>query len=211
MQHCVSNVLPTEQDMHGRRRIVIGVGGSIGTGKTTACKIFEDLGAHYISADEIGWEVLAEISDVLKKKFGKEIINGGPINKRKLRAIIFSNRENLKFLNELSHPILTKKILTHIKNIKSGMIIIDAALLFDWPEIYKKVDHSILVVAEDNVKAERAREKGIDQNLFKQILGFQKRDYEMAQQAKFIIKNNATIMSLKKQCQNIYEEIKNDC
>ena len=197
--------------MRDNQKTIIGVGGNVGTGKTTVCKIFEDLGVYYISADEIGWEVLAEISDALKKKFGEEIINSGPINKRKLRAIIFSNRENLKFLNELSHPILTKKILARIKNIKSGMIVIDAALLFDWPEIYKKVDHSILVMAEDHVKAERAREKGIDQNLFKQILGFQKRDYEMAQQAKFIIKNNATIMSLKKQCQNIYEEIKNDC
>ena len=191
--------------------MVIGVGGNIGTGKTTVCKVFEYLGAHYISADEVGWEVLPEIADALKTKFGKSIMNGGTIDKKKLRDIVFSKRENLRFLNKLSHPILVKKILKRIGDIKLGIIVIDAALLFDLPAIYKQVDYPILITADDKLKQERAMARGIDKVLFRRILGLQSSEAEMSQQAKFIIRNDGSMDVLKEQCQSIYEEIKNDC
>ena len=197
--------------MHCGEKVVIGVGGNIGTGKTTVCKIFESIGAHYISADEVGWGVLMEITDALKERFGKSIMKESTVDKKKLREIVFSKREHLRYLNKLSHPLIIKKILKKIENIESGMVIIDAALLFDWPEICKHVDYSILVTAEDKIKEERSMAKGIEGDFFKQILSFQKSDDEMSGQANFIIKNNGTIDSLKKQCQDIYKEIKNDC
>ncbi len=197
--------------MHRQRKIVIGVGGNVGAGKTTACKIFEHFGAHYISADEIGWKVLREITHALKKKFGDIIMNGETIDKEKLRDVVFAKEEHLEFLNKLSHPLLEKKILEKMKNIKSGVLILDAALLFDFRLVYKHVDYPILITADDALKKKRAGAKGIDSVLFKKILGFQKNETEMLRQAKYVIKNNGTIDALKEQCQTIYEAIKNDC
>lgn len=197
--------------MHRQRKIVIGVGGNVGAGKTTACKIFEHFGAHYISADEIGWKVLREITHALKKKFGDIIMNGETIDKEKLRDVVFAKEEHLEFLNKLSHPLLEKKILEKMKNIKSGVLILDAALLFDFRLVYKHVDYPILITADDALKKKWAGAKGIDSVLFKKILGFQKNETEMLRQAKYVIKNNGTIDALKEQCQTIYEAIKNDC
>ena len=195
---------------HGER-IIIGVGGNVGTGKTTVCKFFESWGAHYISADEIGWEVLPEISHALEEKFGKTVMNEGMVDKKRLRDIVFSKRENLEYLNKLSHPLIIQKILQRIQESTSEMIVIDAALLLDWPEICEKIDYSILVTATESIKAKRSMAKGIDSDLFKKIVSFQKKDAEISGQANFIIKNNGTMNALKKQCHNIYGEIKNDC
>jgi dephospho-CoA kinase len=197
--------------MHHEDRLIIGVGGHIGTGKTTTCKIFEDLGAHYISADEIGWEVLPDIADALEKRFGKIIMKKTAIDKKKLRDIVFSKKEHLQFLNRLSHPHLVKKILERLEKIKSGVVVIDAALLFDLPGVYERVDYPILVTADDTRKQERARAKGIDSVLFQKILDAQQSEQAMKQKAKYIIKNNGTMDALKEQCQTIYEEICNDC
>jgi dephospho-CoA kinase len=197
--------------MHDADRVIIGVAGNVGTGKTTVCRIFESFGARYISADEVGWEVLPEISKALKRKFGDDIMTGDAIDRSKLRTIVFSKRENLDYLNKISHPILVNRILTRIDNIKMGIIIIDAALLFDWPEIRDRVDYSILVTADDALKEMRAMRKGIDKKLLRQILSYQEDEAEMSLKANFIIKNNGTVGQLKEQCKSIYKEIKNDC
>ena len=98
-----------------------------------------------------------------------------------------------------------------MKKIESGVVILDAALLFDFRLVYKYVDYPILITADDVLKKKRALAKSIDSVLFKKILRFQKNETEMLRQAKYVIKNNGTIDALKEQCQTIYEEIKNGC
>jgi dephospho-CoA kinase len=193
------------------QRIVIGIGGKIGTGKTTVAKIFHDLGAQYISADEVGWEVLPEITDVLQEEFGKGIMSGVKIDKQKLRELVFGDAQKLEFLNRVSHPILTKRIIDRVEDIKTGVVAIDAALLFDWPEVYGIVDYSILVKARRDLMVERARAKGMSSRLFVQIMKQQKSEQDMEAQASYVIENNGTMTELRKKCQVIYEKLSHDC
>lgn len=192
-------------------RAVVGVGGNIGSGKTVASRFFEEFGAFYLSADEIGWQVLSEIVDQLKGRFGEVIMDGEDVDRKMLQSIVFSCEENLTFLNKLSHPLLKRKILERINQITFGMIVIDAALLFDWPEILNEIDYSILVSSSGESKRERAVKNGMGRHLFYQILRLQRSETEMAEQATYIINNNGTVQKLKEQCHRIFEEIKNDC
>ncbi len=192
-------------------KVLIGVGGTVGSGKTLISRIFRDLGAQCISADEVGWEVLPEITDRLRQRFGERIMKNGQIDKEKLGSIVFSDRHSLDYLNKISHPLLISRILKRVEEIKAGVVVIDAALLFDWPAIYQRADYSILVVSDERVKEERMARKGISKQLFRQILGFQKSDAEMAKRAQYVIENNGTVETLKAQCQKIYRQIKNDC
>jgi dephospho-CoA kinase len=196
--------------MHREGKIIVGIAGNIGSGKTKVSKFFEDFGAYYVSADEIGWEVLIEIKDQLCTVFGESIIDGKGIDRKKLRNIVFSSDKNLTLLNELSHPLLKKKILKKIKDIESNMIVIDAALLFAWPEIVSELDYSILVSATDDEKEKRAAKNGIGRQLFKRILNSQPSEDEMSRLATYVINNNGTVQELAEQCQRIFEEIKND-
>jgi len=197
--------------MQSASKRVVGIGGNIGTGKTTVAQIFKEFGAHYISADEIGWEVLPKIADVLQDRFGEGIMLGSNINKKKLRELVFSDSSNLEFLNRASHPVLTKRIIATISSIQSGVVVIDAALLFDWPEVYSVVDYPILVKARQDIMLARAKAKGISEGLFKQILLMQKDEKKMAAKSVFVIENNGTIAELREKCSEIYQKIKDDC
>lgn len=192
-------------------KLVIGIGGNIGSGKTTVAKIFQSYGMRYISADKIGRSVLPEIAGKLREKYGDKICTGSRVDRIKLRNFVFSDLSYLKSLNRLSHPFLLKKIYEKLESIERGMVVIDAALLFDWPKLLKKIDYPILVCATKTLKRKRALQRGISKKLFEQIIRHQKKESEMTKYAKYIIKNNGTLGQLKEQCQKIFRELKNDC
>lgn len=192
-------------------RLIIGIGGNIGAGKTTVAKIFQSYGMRYISADRIGWSVLPEIADKLREKYGDKIFSGSRIDRIKLRKFVFSNPSYLKDLNRLSHPVLLKKLYEKLKMIHRSMVVIDAALLFDWHKLLKKIDYPILVTSKKKLKRKRALQRGISKKLFEQIIRHQKKESEMVKYAKYIIKNNGTLGQLKKQCRKIFKELKYDC
>jgi len=192
-------------------KAVIGVGGNIGTGKTTVSKMFAELGARYVSADEIGWEVLPEIVEELEAEFGKAIVSGRKVNKEKLREVVFTDGEKLRFLNRTSHPLLTRRIIGQVEAIRSGKVVIDAALLFDWPEVYDIVDYPILVRSKRELMLSRAKAKGISEKLFESIVSLQRNDEEVLGMASYVIENNGTMSELRTRCQLIYEEISHDC
>ena len=197
--------------MRSGSKAVIGVGGNIGTGKTTVSRIFAELGAQYVSADEMGWDVLPEIAEELEAEFGKAIMAGREINKEKLRELVFADLEKLRFLNRTSHPLLTRRVIGKVEAIKSGAVVIDAALLFDWPEVYAIVDYPILVRSKRELMLSRAKAKGIGENLFERILSMQRDDEEVLGMASYVIENNGTTNALRRRCQLIYEEISHDC
>jgi dephospho-CoA kinase len=138
-------------------------------------------------------------------------MRGCEIDKKKLRVLVFSDRKRLEFLNHLSHPLITKKIIRKLEDIKSGIVVIDAALLFDWPAIYVLVDHTVLVTSQHSKMRVRAKAKGINDRLFSMILSMQKDEREMAARAHFIIHNDGTLAQLRDKCQAIYQRIKDDC
>lgn len=191
---------------------MIGIGGNIGTGKTTVADLFREWGAAVISADEVGWELLPEIAPALKKKFGEEIMcrSGCMIDRKRLRALVFSDRSALAYLNRVSHPRLKKKIMARVEALKSGFIVIDAALLFDWPEILALCDYRILVTARPGRMRARAAAKGIEPGLFSMIRSVQGDNETMAAKADFVIRNDGTLADLRGELRAVYERIKND-
>jgi len=192
-------------------RTVIGLAGNIGCGKSTAAGYFRSFGSRLIEADRIGWRILREIRDQLQKHYGPGILKGNRINRKELRAAVFMDRKNIRFLNRLTHPRLVKTIRDRIRKIGSGTVVIDAALLFDWPNLMADVDHPILVTAPRKIKEQRALRKGFDRQSFQRILRFQKSEKALARQAEYVIRNDRTRQDLYRQCYRIYKEIKNDC
>lgn len=197
--------------MHDKEKVVIGVAGAICSGKTVVSKIFRRLGAHYISADKIGWQVLPDIADELKERFGEHIMNGATIDRKKLRDIVFANNDNVAFLNQLSHPRLVRKLISAVGQMSAGVVVVDAALLFEWPRVLDVVDCPILIVADEQLQKERAIKQGMDENTFERILRAQKHQALMKKKAAYIIENNGTLNELREKCEEIYKEIQRDC
>src|SRR5437016_2031207 len=85
----------------------VGVTGGIGSGKTTVCRFFEELGIPVYDADSRAKYLMQHehyLIDLLKKKFGAEIYDDGKLNRKLLAEKVFNDKPKLELLNSLVHP-----------------------------------------------------------------------------------------------------------
>ncbi len=119
---------------------IIGVVGGMGSGKSTVVHLLSELAKTYIiSADHIGHRILKKGNPgytLAIETFGKEIVGeDGEINRGILGSIVFSDPAKLEQLNQISHPLIYKKVKEEIEVAASkdvyDYIIVDAALLIE--------------------------------------------------------------------------------
>jgi len=182
------------------RPTVIGIGGNLGSGKTTLAKIFQEFGAKLIDADKIGKSLLKFKTKEYHKiveTFGESILTKDKkIDRKKLGSIVFANPQKLKLLNRIVQPTLIAKIKQAIRKTK-GIAVVDAALLFNWD---KKLPCTItiLVSAPKRLKVMRVTKLGMSRQEAERRLACQLPERVMAKKADFIIKNNGTKKDLRK-------------
>jgi dephospho-CoA kinase len=107
--------------------------------------------------------------------------------------------------------LLKEKLISRLDAIARGAVVVDAALLFSWPDILSHVDIPVLVKADDDYRERRVGEKGIDRETYLNIQNMQKSDEETEPHARYVITNNGSLEDLRMQCQKVYEEIISDC
>jgi len=190
-------------------KMVIGVTGNIGSGKTTTVNIFKELGAKIIEADKVGHFLLKreDVKEKLISIFGKSILdkrNG--INRQKLRKIVFNEKEKLEKLNSILHPLIAEEIKREINKTKEGIIIVEAAILLEagWDFLVDKV---IMVSAPDEVKLKRAQKsRQINILEIEKIMKSQLSEKKIREKADFIIENKEGIKELRDKVENLWNK-----
>jgi len=100
--------------------------GGIGSGKSTVASLLKLYGYQIIDADEVSRKVFQEKREEIEKLFGTS-------DRRKLRKIVFSDKEKLKKLEQLLHPEIRKRILTHSRKLeeKGELFFVEIPLFFE--------------------------------------------------------------------------------
>jgi dephospho-CoA kinase len=191
--------------------IIVGLTGSVGTGKSTVTNFFRELGAYIIDWDELAREVIRPHLRAWKEiveYFGKDFLNEDlTINRQKLAEIVFSDKEKVAKLNQIVHPEVFKedeRITNEIKNLDPDALIIkDIPLLFEVAHpIF--VDKTVVVAASEQTQLSRLEEKGMRredaQNRIKSQLPLE----EKIKSADFVINNDGPLEETKKQVEEIY-------
>ena len=113
---------------------VIGVTGGIGTGKSTFATLLASFGGTHLDGDQLAREVTAPGSRLLKHieaHFGREVIDGeGRLDRARLGALVFSERQRLRELEAMLHPAIASAARAVIAAAQ-GIIIYEATLLFE--------------------------------------------------------------------------------
>ena len=116
-------------------KLVIGLTGGIGSGKSTVTHYFQELGIEVIDADIIAREVVAIDSPALKaiaEHFGDDYIQAdGQLNRGLLRSKIFANESDKLWLNKLLHPLIRTQLISKTATAKSSYCILVAPLLIE--------------------------------------------------------------------------------
>lgn len=194
--------------------ITIGLTGSLGTGKSTVARIFAEHGAVVIDADSIVHEQLKSGGKAFAKvvkMFGKDILSGKDIDRRKLADIVFYNPKKLKQLTSIVHPIALKEVQARIKSLKmkakTSMVVVDAPLLIEagW---HRWVDYLVVVKASRELQISRlmAQRKMSRPEILRRIksqLPIQKK----INMADIVINNRTGLKETEKQTRMIVERL----
>jgi len=191
--------------------IVVGLTGSVGTGKSTVTNFFRELGAYIIDWDELAREVTRPHLRAWKEiveYFGKDFLNEDlTINRQKLAEMVFSDREKVAKLNQIVHPEVFKedeRITNEIKSLDPDALIIkDIPLLFELTRpIF--VDKVVVVSASEQTQLRRLEEKGMSREDARSRIKSQLPLEEKIKSADFVINNDGSLEETKKQVEEIY-------
>ena len=191
--------------------VIVGLTGSVGTGKSTVANLFKELGAYVVDWDELAREVTRPHLKAWKEiveYFGKSILNEDlTINRQKLADIVFSDKEKVAKLNQIVHPEVLKedeRMTSEIKSLDPNALIIkDIPLLF---ELTRPIfaDRIVVVSASEQTQLKRLEEMGMSREDAQSRIKSQLSLEEKIKSADFVINNDGPLEETKKQVEEIY-------
>lgn len=193
--------------------MIIGLTGSIASGKSAISAMFKEKGFSIIDADivarlvvEPGATTLQEIEHV----FGQEIMNlDGTLNRDALGQIIFHNPAKRKQLNDLMHPAIRQEMLKQRDEMKSKgveTIIMDIPLLFE-SRLQQFVEKILVVSVSEEIQLERLiKRNSLSKEEAEIRIKSQLPVSEKEKGADAVIYNNGTLEESKLQLERILKE-----
>ena len=182
--------------------MLIALTGGIGSGKSTALKIFNELGAETQDTDLIVHKIYEDdkgIHNSLLKRWGKEVFQDGLPNRKAIAQRVFNSQENLEWLNQLIHP----KVKERIKAGSSSQIsIIAVPLLYEigWETEFDSV---ISIWCNKSIQMKRLLDRGWTKEECEARLAAQLSQDEKLSKADLGIINNWSEKTLYRQCREI--------
>jgi dephospho-CoA kinase len=155
---------------NSHRKLVVGLTGGIGSGKSEVARRFQSLGIEVVDADEMarvvvetGQPALAQIA----RHFGRDILTpGGELNRPRLREIIFSNPDEKQWLETLLHPLINREIRARLAAAARPYAILASPLLLETQQ-HRLVDRILVVDTSEAEQLTRASRR--DSNSREQI------------------------------------------
>jgi dephospho-CoA kinase len=157
-----------------------GLTGGIASGKSTVAGMLRDLGFPVIEADKISHALIepggAAYDDVLAR-FGREILDSdGKIDRARLGAIVFADRQKLDQLNGIIHPRVEAGVLKQLSEVeKRGSYraaFVEAALIFE-AGLHKKLDGVVVAWCLPEQQLPRLIERGMSKAEAQQRIAMQ--------------------------------------
>jgi dephospho-CoA kinase len=148
-------------------KLVIGLVGGIGSGKSQVAALLREKGGRVIAGDDLGHEALRQpaIRDRVAQRWGKGVLDeDGEINRRRLAAIVFTDARERRALEEIVHPWIKERMRQLVAEAQADpdvrFVVVDAAILLEagWNEL---CDRLVFVDAPTEVRRQRiARQRG---------------------------------------------------
>ncbi|MBK6750415.1 MAG: dephospho-CoA kinase [Acidobacteria bacterium] len=144
----------------------VGLTGSIAVGKSHVCSVLRELGCRVLDADLTAREVVAKGTPGLAsivREFGEGILTDtGALDRKKLGAIVFADKEKREKLNSIVHPLVIEAQDRWIRDVEmtdsQGIAVIDAALMIESGG-YKRFNKLIVVWCESAIQLERLKHR----------------------------------------------------
>jgi len=192
--------------------IKILVTGGIGSGKSTACKMFEELGVSVYYSDLEAKKIMDTnpyVAIRMKKLFGDDIYKDGALDRKTVADIVFDKKEMLNSLNEIAHSAVSSHFneWCNLEKMSDSPYIIEEAAIAIDIGIQDRFDYIVVVTADQETRVKRtmARDNCTREKVMSRI-NSQTSDEEKLKHADFVIVNN-DFPNLECQVKSIHNKI----
>ena len=189
----------------------IGLTGGMGAGKSEALAALERLGAATLSTDAVVRELLEgdELRDELVARFGDQVAPDGRIDRTAVATLVFEQPDELKWLEGVLWPHVGERVNSWRQEMSAlepspRALVVEVPLLFE-AGMDGVFDHTIAVVADEQVRSARAAERG--------HAGVESRDtrqlsqQEKAERAEYVVQNDGDLKELEDTLSGLLDNI----
>jgi dephospho-CoA kinase len=180
---------------------VLAVTGGIGSGKTTAARVFGSLGAVVIDLDDLAKRLIAAdgplVNDVARE-FDQGVLGAdGGVDHAALAAAAFATPEDARRLDAVVHPAVYAAVAGALDALSlteapPEVVVIDIPLLAESPSFFDLVDSVLTISATEDARMERLLARGMSEDEVHRRMATQASDAERRDIADHVIDNDAT-------------------
>ena len=190
--------------------IVLGLTGSIGTGKSTTAAMFRDLGVPVHDADATVHDLYRREAVAPVAAHFPEALADGVIDRKALSATLAAAPERFRELEAIIHPLVRARetaFLDAERQRSTPLVLLDIPLLYETGG-EKRVDKVVVVTCDPQTQRQRVLARpGMTEEKFALILSRQMPDAEKRQRADFIVHTDGGLEAARKQVEEVIRAV----
>jgi len=189
--------------------LVIGLTGGIGCGKSSAARIFAELGAAVIDTDEIAHRLTEKdspaLTDIIKQFGAIHLLPDGSLDRARLRRLVFSEPDARKKLEAILHPLIRQQAVTAMAAIQAPYLLLVVPLFFETGAYRDLVDRVLVVDCDETDQISRSTARSqLSADEVRAIMATQASRAERIKQADDILSNQGSRKSLEERVRELH-------
>jgi dephospho-CoA kinase len=192
------------------KRLVVGLTGGIGSGKSAAAEEFARLGAAVVDTDAIAHDLTAAGGAALpeiRTLFGPQFIDAnGAMDRRKMRELAFSDPRARRQLEGLLHPMIREESARRIEAAAGPYVVHVVPLLVESGEYGRRVDRILVIDVPEATQIARVRTRGLSEDAVRAIICTQATRETRLAAADDVIENGGSLEELRAQVGALHEK-----
>lgn len=194
-----------------RRPFCIGLTGGVGSGKTSAARIFQELGAAVVDTDEIAHDLTrpggAAVA-AIRSEFGADYIaTAGGLDRAKMRRLVFTDPAARKTLESILHPLIRRNSQASIAAAQQPYVLVVVPLLLE-TGAYRELIARVLVIDCDEQRqiARTMKRSALSSDEVHAIMAAQLPRAKRLAAADDVLHNDADLGALRRQAKALHEK-----
>jgi dephospho-CoA kinase len=192
------------------KKLLVGLTGGIGSGKSAAADEFARLGATVVDTDAISHELTAAGGAALPQieaVFGKGALGpDGALERKRMRERVFADPAARRALEGILHPMIREESRRRIAAAPGPYVVHVVPLLVESGEYARRVDRVLVVDVPEEVQVARVRSRGLAEEQIRRIIASQASRAERLAAADDVIDNGGSLEALRARVRALHEK-----